>query len=252
MASDDANSIQKFVVNLDRSALRLSAFQRRNSHISDINRFSAVDGTAIDRAELVASGVILEDCPYSPGTLGCALSHIAAWRMSIAEDRRLTIIEDDMLLRHDFAARYAQLLDRAPTDWEYVQWGYPYENCLVWMETPVGAARIGFFEPKQFEADHAFQTNMSDVSLFPVINTYGTMAYSISPAGATKFLEACLPLRQRDIDMYEAGVSYWDQGIDGPMNNAFRSMRAFVCFPPLAVHSPPDDAPSDRKDLDRN
>jgi len=68
-----------------------------------------------------------------------------------------------------------------------------------------------------------------------LLNGFGALAYSVSPNGARKLLQECLPLRKRAIQFAQPGVSFWDQGIDCAMNGVYPSMQAFVSVPPLVV-----------------
>jgi hypothetical protein len=80
-------------------------------------------------------------------------------------------------------------------------------------------------------------------------NAFGTQAYSVSPSGAKKLISGCLPFRKRAIKFVQPGVSFWDEGIDGPMNAVYPEMNAYVCVPPLAVQDRNLEL-SDRKTAD--
>ena len=88
---------QIHLINLDRSTDRLAKFARRNSHLSSVLRSPAVDGARVDRQALLRGGLIRADCPYGNGALGCALSHIELWKKAYAEDRAVTVFEDDAI-----------------------------------------------------------------------------------------------------------------------------------------------------------
>ena len=111
---------QIHVINLDRSADRFATFNCRNSHLASVLRFPAVDGALVDREELMRNGVISEDCPYSSGALGCALSHVALWKKAANEELTLTIFEDDVVCSLHFAEETARLLSTLPEDWDLI------------------------------------------------------------------------------------------------------------------------------------
>ena len=75
------------LINLDRSTERLHRFQERNFHLPKIVRVPAVDGSALDREELIRAGVINRDLPYAAGTLGCAMSHLSLWKMAASQNQ---------------------------------------------------------------------------------------------------------------------------------------------------------------------
>jgi glycosyl transferase, family 25 len=64
---------------------------------------------------------------------------------------------------------------------------------------------------------------------------FGTMCYSISPAGASKFLDLCFPLRQLTVEIPELGFKVDNVGLDAVMCQQFRETSSWACFPPLAL-----------------
>ena len=105
------------------------------------------------------------------------------------------------------------------------------------------ARRIALEEP-----DNRASVSSADQrhTLVPLLNAFGTQAYSVSPRGAAVLLERCLPLGRRVVSFEEPGVTFWEEGVDGAMNIAYPKMRSYVCLPPLALHAPPATSPSDR------
>ena len=61
-----------YVINLDRSTERLQEFRQTNAHMPEIKRFSAVDGSTIDRRQLVDVNVISGELPNTNGAIGSA------------------------------------------------------------------------------------------------------------------------------------------------------------------------------------
>jgi GR25 family glycosyltransferase involved in LPS biosynthesis len=94
--------MQMLLVNLDRSPDRLEQFLRVNRHLSGVERFPAVDGRIIDRDQLVAAEVMMPDLDYTPGAVGCALSHIALWKLAVIERQPITVAEDDAVFSYRF------------------------------------------------------------------------------------------------------------------------------------------------------
>lgn len=240
------------LINLDRSSDRLMTFNRRNSHLKTVLRFPAIDGSLLDRQELIRNGIILEDCPYSSGTLGCALSHIELWRKALTENCPITIFEDDVIAAFEFEEKMARILEKIPADWDVVNWGYLFGGPLkVWLDLSFSKVMIDFYAPKKFGECIDFQSTEYDYSIFRLLNSWGLQSYSVSPKGARMLLDHCLPLRKQAIQFSQDGVSYLDEGIDGPMNGVYRSMQAFICVPPLVMHEPPQELLSDRIATDR-
>ena len=73
-----------FVINLDRSPERLTRFLSDNSLPGiAIERVAAVDGSALDRRQLIADRVITDSLIYSNNAVACALSHLQSWQKVI-------------------------------------------------------------------------------------------------------------------------------------------------------------------------
>jgi GR25 family glycosyltransferase involved in LPS biosynthesis len=225
-----------YVINLDRDQERMRLFSETNGHLVEFVRFSAVDGRAADRAALQHEGIIKSDLTYNNGQLGCALSHIALWRFAIAENRVVTVAEDDVIFAHDFASAHEAFVARLPEDWSIVLWGWNFDRS-VWAEIPEGVAKSTL----QFDQD-ALRENIemfrrAEVAHAPIRlrHAFGTMAYTVSPAGARSLLEMCVPLGRRFIHFEGFGIGIPNNGIDCMMNTAYPKLKAYACMPPLAV-----------------
>ena len=194
---------QVHVINLDRSTDRLAKFNRRNSHLANVLRSPAVDGALLDRQELIRNGIMLEDCSYSSGTLGCALSHIQLWKKAQAENHPITIFEDDVIATFRFEEKVERLASSIPADWDIILWGCiiaPSKSWAnIWVDLGFSKANIHCFGPINFHSLESFQSNDYHCSLLPLLNAWGTVAYSVSPHGARNLLNTCLPLRKRAI-----------------------------------------------------
>jgi GR25 family glycosyltransferase involved in LPS biosynthesis len=225
-----------YVINLDRDHERLRIFTGTNPHLTDFTRFSAVDGRQADRAALQSEGIISSDLTYNNGQLGCALSHIALWRGAVAENRVITVVEDDAILARNFLPARDEVVGRLPADWSIVLWGWNFDRS-VWAEIPEGVAKsvLTFDQDALRENIEVFRG--AEVTHAPVRlrHAFGTLAYTVSPAGAKGLLELCLPLARRFIQFDGFGIGIPNNGIDCMMNTAYPKLRAYVCVPPLAV-----------------
>jgi GR25 family glycosyltransferase involved in LPS biosynthesis len=240
---------QVHLINLDRSVERLEKFRQRNSHLDNVLRIRAVDGTSIDRNLLMQEGVITEDLSYPPGSLGCALSHLNLWKKAVSENRIVTIFEDDVICADRFQEESTELISRLRDDWDIVQWGYLFWRYFVWLDFGFAKAKVEFYDRSFSEDRSRFQSASVPRSLVRTAYVLGAQAYTVSPKGARALLEYCLPLRKRFIPFPGTGVVIEDIGIDGPMCGAYSSMQAFTCVPPLVI--PDDEQPSEREELNR-
>ncbi|KAA3441965.1 hypothetical protein C7I87_32755 [Mesorhizobium sp. SARCC-RB16n] len=237
------------LINLDRSVERWSSYQSNNWHLMhNTVRVSAVDGTSLDRGALIKEGLITSDCPYPPGTLGCALSHINLWKLSASENKAITIFEDDVRSSFRFMEESADILSQAPADWDLIQWGYIFDPLFLWLDFGFSKAKLEFYDCRHKNKPALFQAERFSRSLVRVEHSFGIQAYTVTPRGARILLEKCLPLRSRQVPFPGTAVILDDTGIDCAMCAAYGSMQAFLCMPPLVIHD--NEPPSDRTDAD--
>jgi GR25 family glycosyltransferase involved in LPS biosynthesis len=232
-------SMRIHLINLDRSADRLAEFRQVNGHLSDVIRFPAIDGSSLDRERLIQDGIIARDAPelaYTPGALGCAMSHLALWKVAANEARALTIAEDDAIFSYRFEVKAAALLAALGADWDIVLWGYPFQTFL-WAEflPGISGAEIRWDEPRLKKNLGLFQNTDVSPALIKLIHGFGTQCYSVSARGARALLEFCLPLTPWSINFTHYPIMISNVGIDCIMNGAYPTLQAFVCIPPLVV-----------------
>src|SRR4051812_29873810 len=98
------------VISLVRHAGRREEFARRNGHLPS-TFFDAIDGRKLSVDDVRATGAFTREveATYDAHGYGCGLSHWHLWKEAAAGTGPLTIAEDDVLFRHDFEARSAQV-----------------------------------------------------------------------------------------------------------------------------------------------
>jgi glycosyl transferase family 25 len=225
-----------YVINLDRDKERLDKYLIQNAHLSHVLRFPAIDGNLVDRSALERRGLIAGKLSYGNGQVGCALSHIVMWRKAIETNSMVTVTEDDVVLARNFLSAQESLVDALPKDWGIVHWGWNFGRS-VWAEIPEGVAKstLQFDQDelrKNMEAFHNLQVPHAPVRLR---HRFGTMAYSVSPAGARFLLDSRLPMTAKLVGFPGFGIGVHNRGIDCLMNGAYPQMKAYVCMPALAV-----------------
>jgi GR25 family glycosyltransferase involved in LPS biosynthesis/glycosyltransferase involved in cell wall biosynthesis len=239
------------VINLDSSVERLQKFRDRNKHLPNIIRYPAVNGRELDREALVAQGVITQDVPYGAGTLGCAMSHIRLWQEVLETGRSLTIFEDDIVISRQFEKRAREVFASVGPDWEMIQWGHIINPSFSWVDIGLSKIRLHCYDSRRYEQSGGwrdFQEQDFVTAPLKLLHSFGAQGYSVSPEGARKMLEYCLPLRNRMIDFPEANVVTPDLGIDIALCGVYPQMRAFTCIPPLLIHY--NNQQSDRIELE--
>jgi GR25 family glycosyltransferase involved in LPS biosynthesis len=226
---------QIHVINLDTSVDRFKQFQERNSHLDGVLRFSGVDGRAVDKQKLIADGIITDDLPYLPGSLGCSLSHISLWQKSVTQNKVITIFEDDVICVRGFRER-AEAVSKIKGHWDIIIWGFDYTPKFLWVDFGFSKAKLEFYDRRWPDGGSEFQSaNFSSIPI-KIAHSFGLFGYSVSPKGARTLLEYCLPLRKRVIPFPGTGVVIKDICVDCTMCGVYPSMEAFACFPPLVLH----------------
>ena len=225
-----------YLVNLDRSADRLAEFQRRNAHLSNVVRFAAVDGKALDRKELIGAGVIAPDCGYTVGALGNAMSHITLWKRAVAQQITMSISEDDAVFSHIFEEQANRAMAMLPSDWDIIFWGWNFDAPLRVAVLPgVSEANLQCDQEHLRQNLSQFQRLKVSPILVRMLHAWGTMCYTVSPKGAQALLSMCLPLRPTLIDIAVIDRRIEAKTLDATLNTAHPLLKSFVCIPPLVV-----------------
>jgi glycosyl transferase family 25 len=225
------------LINLDRSPDRLATFEAANAHVmAHVTRFSAVDGKKVDRQSLAESGIIASDLGYNDGALGNALSHIALWDLAIREDRSLTICEDDAVFNRLFVSASESLLRQIPPGWHLISWGWNFDSILGFDMIPGVSSCIGTFDQNSLRRGiDTFQSANLNPRAFRLLQAFGTICYSISPAGARSLQKNCLPLRNTSVYVPKLRGKIINFGLDAALNGVYGHMNSFVSFPALVV-----------------
>lgn len=223
------------VISLARSLDRRQSFAERNAHL-EFSFVDAIDGRTImhevdQEPDLFAPGL-----GYSPGAFGCALSHLALWQEAAENDYPVTIVEDDVVLRHDFQAQSAALLAGLPDDWDMVVWAWNFDSILALNVMPgVSRAVMVFDQDGMRKSLGNFQAMRDRPCALPLSHCLGTPAYTISPRGARKFMLECFPLQDFIVSIPLLTNQLRNNGIDIAMNRVYAKTHSYCSMPPLAV-----------------
>ncbi|HZP79373.1 MAG TPA: glycosyltransferase family 25 protein [Pseudolabrys sp.] len=232
------------IINLDRTPERLSEFTAVNSHLTDLARFSAIDGQQLDIPRLASQNVVAPNVltTFSLGGVGLALSHLALWEHVIATGQVMTICEDDAIFNRHFEEMADEMLRLLPSDWDFISWGWNFDFFINFEMLPGVSTCLAQFEEKRLrEGIGAFQEQGIVAQYFKLNWAYGTPCYSVSPKGAQILKRECFPLRPQLITCPDGhrvppfSRLYRTVGIDLTLNSIYSKMNAFVCFPPLVV-----------------
>jgi glycosyl transferase, family 25 len=226
------------LINLDRSPERLAAFHATNAHLASVVRIPAMDGARYSRPMLMEKKILAEPmADYTNGAIGCALSHLGRWEQAVIDKKPLTVAEDDAIFHHDFDALAPQVMESIPSEWDIILWGWNFDSILLFSLVD-GVPCLGTFDQKELRASSATwqQSMIAPVPRpFRLSRAFGTVCYSISPAGAERLYNHCVPIRPMTTFYPGLNRSIPNRGIDGMMNEAYPALQAYVCVPPLVV-----------------
>lgn len=225
------------VISLARTLERRERFAAQNPGLR-FTFFDAVDGQALDIDALWRDGTfgVGGYVSYSSGALGCALSHRGLWDKAEKEQRVVTVVEDDAILRADFASASQAVIERMVADWDIVMWGWNFDAGLALNVMPDVSPMVVLTDQAAMrQSINRFRTETGMPYPMPLARCFGTYAYSISPKGAAIFRAACFPLKPLAVPFPLRAHPIQNNGIDIAMNALYPSVQSFVSIPPLAI-----------------
>jgi GR25 family glycosyltransferase involved in LPS biosynthesis len=217
------------VINLARTPQRLFTFKKNNPTFI-FERFAAIDGTKINRQEIVDSGLFTEKTAnrYTDGAIGVALSHRQLWQECVTAGENFTILEDDAVL----IANFNEMVNRYTSgtkNWDFIFWGANLDQRIVAELSPgIAAAEIKFNQPGVIDNINRIKTQNLYPSLFRVHWAVGLVCYTITPKTAQYLLDNIFPIR----DYFDFRDNH---GVDNSIIEELSNMASYICFPPIAL-----------------
>ena len=147
---------QIFIINLDRHPQRYQDTVAKLATLTSIRpvRLAAVDGQHLTTREIKQVCNPYYQAYYSPGVVGCSLSHQLAWqRVARQRSGRVLILEDDVDLLPETHQVLSQLSRYSETYHRYLRWadlmylgsfGFstPRKNRSVYQDTLLSVAKL--------------------------------------------------------------------------------------------------------------
>lgn len=225
------NLEQVIVISLKSSKERREVFSKLNKHV-DYVYFDAVVGAELDDSITKNESIFSKNLNFNKGAMGNALSHISLWRYCVENDCSLTVAEDDCFFREDFHLIKSKLLGNENSDWDLISWGWNFDS-PIYLNILKNISDISLFANQdQLRINtNKFLECKEFPKILPLRYSCGLPAYSITPTGAKKFLENCLPLS--NINRYSGDV-FNNIGLDLSMSTVYPYTNSFVCLPPIA------------------
>lgn len=167
MAVQSIRSFPVYVINLDRRPDRWAEFTKQPtlSYFSNVQRFSAVDGSKLDvktdpHISLHTRQNILQKYRRSDyeintmGAIGASLSHIGIWKAFLDSDAsHIIVLEDDTLITEKNLQMIESLLPTQPAGWDMWLLGCHNWRCK---SKPLGPTLQGWQSVQEFTGAHAY------------------------------------------------------------------------------------------------
>lgn len=222
-----------YVISLAKTPQRLLKFRNENPHLG-FTVYEAVNGNEIPTSEL---GRYIEPAyQYSPGALGNCLSHQNLWRLAINLNKSITIAEDDAIFHHDFIKQHHRLIAAAGDSWDFISWGWNFDSTLdISLPGNLSDCVVNVNQNQLRENYQDYIRSPIEPALFKLNQTFGTMAYSISPQGAATFLEKTHPIVRKEVFVRGLKRVVPNVTLDISLSDLYASMNCYAAFPPLAV-----------------
>lgn len=222
-----------YVISLVSTPERLHKFKTNNPNF-EFTVYGAVNGRDIIGTELDRH--IEQGYQYSPGALGNCLSHQNLWRLAVNLDKCITVVEDDAIFHRDFLRLQEHLISTARPDWDFISWGWNFDSTLDLTLPGNLSDCVLHVDQNQLRKNYAsyIQTPI-EPTLFKLNQTFGTMAYSISPKGAAKLLEKTHPIKRQEIFVRGLKRVIPNVTLDITLNDHYSKMSCYAAFPPIVI-----------------
>ncbi len=233
-------------INLAKRPDRNQQFLRTNSFLTGVQRVEAVDGSSLEMQTLIEQKIAHEPLvAYTPGAVGHALSHKRVWETCVSGGQPVTVAEDDAVFNRHFQEQAENILKTLRPDWDIVLWGWNFDSILHVQVIEGLREAVMQFDPAPLKQSISVFQNAQIRSIpLRLLQAFGNVCASISPRGAERLNTMCFPLRNEAVPIPGLGRNLLNSGLDTVMNRYYRTLNAYVCFPPL-VWTENDKANSD-------
>lgn len=202
-------------------------------------------GADLDLDQMVAEGILApemvippsegSDLRWSAPSLGSSTSHIDLWKLCVAKNKPITILENDAILAPDFSRTVEELTSQVP-DFDFIQWGWNWDAIFTARFLGAfGTVITHFSQPEIPMHISYFQQLHVPRTLISLVQSFGIHCYTVSPKGAAALLAQCLPLNLSFIDRRDVGLYFRATTIDGVMNRVYPCINAYAAWPPLTI-----------------
>lgn len=222
-----------YVISLAKTPQRLTHFRNENPHLK-FTVYEAINGSEIPVSELAR--YIEPTYQYAAGALGNCLSHQNLWRLAINLNKTITIAEDDAIFHRDFIKQHQKLISLAGPAWDFISWGWNFDSTLdICLPGNLSDCVVNVNQNQLRENYQHYIQSPIESTLFKLNQTFGTMAYSISPQGAATLLEKTHPIVRQDVFVRGLKRVVSNVTLDITLSDLYAKMNCYAAFPPLVV-----------------
>ena len=232
-------NLKKFVISTKRFTDRHKTFEEMNSHILNYNWRLGLDAQDYPYAQSIFdkfSDILSPNLSWNQSIILNAISHYDLIKECATGNEIFTIMEDDAVLTYDFDIKASHLMNSlTDSNFDLIQWGWNWD-IFVFVKNSLGEVERIDWGAKYLRVSPAeFKETEAKSTLLPLIQTFGSHCYSLSPHGAKQLLEF-IPLIEETIvnNINLAGISYRAKTFDGVLNAYYSKLRAYICIAPLS------------------
>lgn len=231
---------KKFVISSEIYHQRLTAFFNDNDSVMNAKVVMGINAKKLESDPVALAEIknlTSETCVWPLGSICCGLAHLQVFRECIEINEPVTVFEDDAILVSDFDIKSSSLINKIDSDWDIIQWGFNWDSFqytrFPQKKGPVFKLNLQS-ELEKFKIEE-FKSSGANSTLFPLVSTFGMHAYTISPAGAKKFLDYYPKITNIIVDNIKLlGHSYQALSLDMVLNSFYDSNNCFIALPPLS------------------
>jgi GR25 family glycosyltransferase involved in LPS biosynthesis len=164
------------------------------------------------------------------------MSHTALWAHAAATGEITTVCEDDAIFNLAFERRALELIAALPDETDIIYWGWNFDAQTAVELIPGMSPWVIAFGRNPHSSEVApFQNCAITPVALRLLRAFGIMCYTVTPAGARRLRELCLPVRGETWEFPEIRLRIANVAVDVGMCNALPRIKAFCSFPPLVT-----------------
>ena len=232
-------NLDKYVVTTQRFRDRHESFAAMNEHIINYKWIYGPDAKDYVDSQSIHNEFphyVDSNLPWRKSIICNALSHYSLIKECAEGNKIMTIMEDDAVLVEDFDQKAMNLINSLPdSDFDLIQWGWNWDVFVFIKDNTGAATKIDWSGRYLREDPLEFKKSDSESNLEPLLHTFGSHCYSLTPQGARKLLNFIPVIQDIWVDNTElTGIAYRAITFDGVFNAFYPKLKSFISIAPLS------------------